>query len=304
MGGARAAAYGVVVTSHDVSLPDGRLLRVWEYGDPDGPVVVVHHGTPGAGGMFVPESATARDAAARGLRLLAADRAGYGTSHRHAGRVVADVAADTAAMCDALGVDRFHTWGLSGGGPHALACAALLPDRVISAASLAGVAPYDAEGLDWTDGMGQDNLDEFELSLRGEAALRPALEEGREAMSHDVEDIIAAIPTLLPPADVAALRGSVGPEILASDRIGLEHGVDGWLDDDLAFVAPWGFDPGSIAVPLLIWQGGADKMVPQGHGRWLIDHVPHTEAWQDPEEGHLSLLAGTPRVHEWLLSHG
>src|SRR3954471_22814819 len=147
----------VVERTHEIATPDGRTLHVHEAGDPGGRAVVTHHGTPSSGGHYTPHAA---DAAQRGLRLIGYDRPGYGGSTPHRGRTVADAARDVATILDALGVERFATWGQSGGGPHVLACAALLPDRCAAAASLAGVAPYDAQGLDWLAGQGEMNLAE------------------------------------------------------------------------------------------------------------------------------------------------
>src|SRR5919109_1263991 len=155
---------------HRIESPDDRVLAAVEGGDPNGPAVVVHNGTPMSRLLYAPHVA---DAKARGLRLIGYDRPGYGGSTPQPGRVVADAAADVAAIADALGIDRFGTWGISGGGPHALACAALLPDRVVAAASLAGVAPYDAKDLDWLAGMGEANVQEFALTLQGRGKLEP-----------------------------------------------------------------------------------------------------------------------------------
>jgi pimeloyl-ACP methyl ester carboxylesterase len=139
-----------------IGSPDGRALEAVDEGDPDGTLVVFHHGSPGAAVPFEPFD---RAAAALGIRLVTISRAGFGASTRHHGRTVADAAADAAALADHLGAERFLTMGWSGGGPHALACAALLPDRVRAVATIAGVAPYDARGLDWTAGMGESNQD-------------------------------------------------------------------------------------------------------------------------------------------------
>jgi len=142
-------------TSVDVLTPDGRRLAVEVAGPQDGEVVVFHTGTPSAGSLFAP---LLEAGAERGLRHVSYSRPGYGDSDRQPGRTIADCTHDVAAIADALGVERFYTTGHSGGGPHALACAALLPDRVNSATTTAGVAPFDAEGLDWLAGMGQENL--------------------------------------------------------------------------------------------------------------------------------------------------
>jgi len=288
-------------TEHPVTLPDGRVLVLHQTGDPDGVPVVTHHGTPEGGTVYAPH---AQDAAARGLRLISYDRAGYGGSTRDAGRDVAAVAADVGAALDAIGVGEFLTWGVSGGGPHALACAALLPDRVRAVASIAGVAPWDAEGLDPMEGMGEDNVEEFGLALQGEGPLRPLLEAFRDSVLTTTSAQLAEqMRSILAPVDVRALSGDAGDHLHASMVAGLARGVDGWLDDDLAFVRPWGFDLASIAVPVLVQQGGQDLMVPAAHGPWLAGHLPGATGWFEPDQGHLSITLDIGRVHAWLLGH-
>jgi pimeloyl-ACP methyl ester carboxylesterase len=289
------------VRQHEVRTRDGRLLAVVDAGDPDGDLVLVHHGTPSSGKLA---SWWVDDAAARGIRLVGFDRPGYGASDRHPGRTVADVATDALAIADALGVGEFRTWGVSGGGPHALACAALLPDRILSAAALAPVAPYEAEGLDWFAGMGQDNLDEFGAANEGEEPLRPYLSAAREGMlAAGAEGLADEMRSLLPSADVAVLTGDVLQFMYDWIADGLAAGCEGWLDDDLAFVAPWGFDLDSIAVPVLLVQGRQDLMVPYAHAEWLIKRIPGVEPRLLEDQGHLSLLADLAPVHEWLLAH-
>lgn len=284
----------------DVTLADGRTLRTYEVGDPSGTLVIYHHGTP-ASGLLAQSWAT--DCEEKSIRMVGYDRAGYGGSSRKAGRAIADIAGDIAAVADAAGADRFCTWGISGGGPHALACAALLADRVIAAAGLAPVAPYDADGLDFLAGMGQDNLDEFGAAAQGEDALRPYLDAQREELISTTPDGLSeAMSSLVPEVDRRALSGDLGQHLHASMLHGLGDGVDGWIDDDLAFVMPWGFDLGSIDVPLLLLQGEQDLMVPFAHGQWLAAHT-NAEARFLPADGHLSLDAKVPDVHSWLLGH-
>ncbi|MGE5829696.1 MAG: alpha/beta fold hydrolase, partial [Micromonosporaceae bacterium] len=202
-----------MATEHDIPTRDGRVLHAYDAGDPQGELVLVHHGTPCSG---VLAEWWVDDAAARGLRLVGYDRPGYGGSDRQPGRSVADVAADAATIADAFGAPRFRTWGVSGGGPHALACAALLPDRVIAAATLASVAPYDAAGLDWLAGMGQDNIDEFEAALAGEAELRAYLTTASaELVAVGPEGLVEAMRTILPPVDAAVITGAVGEFLYA-----------------------------------------------------------------------------------------
>jgi pimeloyl-ACP methyl ester carboxylesterase len=284
---------------HVIHAPDGRQLLAYEAGDPKGDLVVVHHGTPCSG---ILAGWWAEDAADSGVRLVGYDRPGYGGSDRHPGRTVADVAGDVEAIADALGVHQFRTWGVSGGGPHALACAALLPARVISAAVLASVAPYDAAGLDWLAGMGQDNLDEFGAAVAGEPSLRPYLTQASAQILAGGPDAVAeGMSSLLPEVDRRVLTGDVAEFMYAWLAGGQRNGVDGWLDDDLAFVRDWGFDPASIRVPLLVVQGRHDLMVPYAHGQWLAGHVPGATPRLTDDDGHLTLLADVATVHAWLL---
>jgi pimeloyl-ACP methyl ester carboxylesterase len=270
----------------DVAAGDGRTLRVRELGAPDGLPVIVHHGTPGSG---VHSPAEDRAAAAAGLRLIGFDRAGYGGSTPAPGRDVAAVAADVAAIADALGVARFATFGYSGGGPHVLATAALLPDRVTRAAAWSSVAPYDADGLDFLAGMADANVEEFSLALRGRAALEPVLAaEAASLAGADEEGVVAGLTPFCSPTDAAALR-EIAAWLASQMTAGLAPGAAGWVDDDLAFTLPWGFDLAAIRVPVALWQGGEDRFVPLAHGRWLAAHVPGADASLLPDEGHLSL---------------
>lgn len=274
------------------------MLEVHELGDPDGFPVVFHHGTPGSGTLYERWQTP-------GVRLIGYDRAGYGGSTRRAGRAVAHVVADIQALADALGLDRFATWGLSGGGPHALACAALLDDRLVAAASVAGVGPFGVDDLDWLEGMGEGNQKEFGLVLAGEEALRPALEDEREGLlGVTAEGLREAMAPHLGNADREALTGELAAAFHDNMTHGLAGGVDGWVDDNLAFVQPWGFDVGSIERRVLIVQGGDDLMVPKRHGLWLAEHVRGCETRIDDAEGHLTLVQNlVPEIHEWLLSH-
>jgi pimeloyl-ACP methyl ester carboxylesterase len=272
-----------------IQLPDGRRLDVRVTGPADGLPLVFHHGTPGAA---TPIHALERAAHARGLRLVTTSRPGYGTSTRQPGRSVVDVAADTDAVLAALGADRCLTMGWSGGGPHALACGARL-GAAAAVVVVAGVAPSEAAGLDWMAGMGEDNVVEFSAAVQGEDQLRPHLTELGELL-RDVRaaDIVASLESLLPDVDRAALTGEFGEDTAAAFREALRTGVDGWLDDDLAFVKPWGFSLEEISVPTMIWQGSADLMVPFAHGRWLASRLPAASVHLEDGEGHLSVGLG------------
>ncbi|HEY2947977.1 MAG TPA: alpha/beta hydrolase, partial [Micromonosporaceae bacterium] len=268
---------------------DGRPLEVATCGPADGRVLVFHHGTPSAPVLFGPVVDAASDA---GLRLVAYARPGYAGSERRPGRSVADVVEDVTDIADALGVPEFVTLGFSGGGPHALACAALLPERCLAAATIGGVAPFGATGLDWLAGMGPENIEEFGLAIEGPEALAPFLAgQAADLATVSAADIVAAFGGLLPAVDKEALTGVVAEWLAASCRRAVERGTDGWADDDAAFVAPWGFDLAQITVPVAIWQGSVDLMVPFAHGRWLADHVPTARAHLLEDHGHLSLTA-------------
>jgi|SRR5579862_1297108 len=282
-----------------VPTPDGRMVTVREGGDPAGLPVLAFAGTPGSSVFYGPH---VRDAAERGIRLVAYARPGYEGSSRNEGRAVADCAADVVAVCDALGIERCCVWGGSGGGPHALAAAALLPGRVAAAASIASVAPFDADGLDWFDGMGADNVDDFEVARAGGAAHRANLEQRREQLLATTPDDVTHVwESLLGPADRAVATGALAAALLEHVRAGIEGGVDGWVDDEQAFVAAWAFDLASIRVPILLWHGDQDRFVPPSHGAWLAERIPGVEARFTAEDGHLTLTERIPEVHAWLL---
>jgi pimeloyl-ACP methyl ester carboxylesterase len=272
-----------------ITLPDGRRLDIYVSGPEDGLPLLFHHGTPGS---RRPERPLERAAHARGLRYVCASRPGYGKSTRRAGRSVFDVVADTAAVLGSVGALECVVAGHSGGGPHALACAAGL-EGVRATLVIAGVAPADAAGLDFLAGMGEDNVVEFGNAFAGEAVLRPSLEAQRpELVSTEVSQMLGALGGLLPKVDRAVASDEIGADIIAQFRDGLSDGVDGWVDDDLAFTTPWGFSPNGVGSPVTLWQGDADLMVPFAHGQWLAGTIPGVEAHLLPGEGHLSIAVG------------
>jgi pimeloyl-ACP methyl ester carboxylesterase len=285
-----------------ITLPDGRDLELEVTGPDDGGLLLFHHGTPGASSQLGP---IAREAHGHDLRLVTWSRPGYGASSRQAGRTVADAVGDVGAILDHLGADTCLVAGWSGGGPHALACGALLGDRVRAVLCIAGVAPYEAEGLDWMAGMGEDNVEEFGATLRGEEPLRSFLDEARAALAHVAPDQIAdELASLLPPVDKKVMSGEFAEWLAANFRQAVAPGVDGWLDDDLAFAGSWGFDVADVAVPTYVWQGSEDLMVPFSHGEWLATHVPGVEAHLEQGEGHLSIgLGAIDRMLDLLARH-
>ena len=269
----------------DVRVGD-RRLRVHDTGPVDGTQehgsVVWQTGSPQTGALLAP---VVDAAAERGLRVVSYGRPGYGSSTRQPGRTVADAAADVDAIADALGIDRFFAVGASGGGPHSLATAALLGDRVAGAATLAGVAPYVDEG------------DRF-AGMQAPGGLRAAREglAAREAFAETDE----FDPESFIDVDYETLRGAWS--VLGDDagRAGAE-GPDGLVDDDVAFASDWGFDVRSIDVPVLVVQGELDRVVPASHGRWLFDACG-TELWMRPGDGHIAILRTLPAVFDWLVA--
>lgn len=276
---------GLAVES--VKTRDGRTLEVSVTGPDDASALIAHTGTPDDGSLH---RETLEQGARRRLRQVSYARPGYAGSDRHEGRSVADCASDVEAIADALGIERFHTVGWSGGGPHALGCAALLPDRVIAAATVAGAAPHNVEGLDWSVGMGEENIEEIGLAERGSAALVPFLERQVEEIRESTpDDLLAILGDLVSEPDRAALTADYAAESHASLLGAVSMGIWGWLDDDLAFVRSWGFDLDEIRVPVSIWHGREDRFVPLAHGEWLAANVPGAKANLVEGEGHISL---------------
>ncbi len=269
----------------DVPTPDGRSLRVHDTGAVLGgaPALVWHTGSPQTGALLDPLVAAT---SARGIRLVSYGRPSYGGSSPDRGRRVAAAAADVGAIAGALGLERFAVMGASGGGPHALACAALLPDRVTAAVSISGLAPYTGED-DWFAGMAAPE------------ALRAAA-EGPEARERHAE-VETFEPDSFTPADWAALEdrwAALGRDAGAAGAAGPE----GLIDDDLAFVTPWGFDLADVTVPVLVVHGGEDRVVPPAHADAIVRACPTAELWLRPRDGHISVLDACPVAMDWLLA--
>jgi pimeloyl-ACP methyl ester carboxylesterase len=277
-----------VASRHELDLPDGRRLVVHEEGPPSADVVVWHHGSPQSGELLPPVVAAAR---ARGLRVVSAARAGYGGSTRRPGRTVAGSASDVGRALDALGVARCLAVGASGGGPHALALAALRPDLVSGAVTLAGVAPFPGRGhdADWFAGMADDGG--LRAALDGPAAR----ERHGETAEFDGSSFTAADHTTL-----AGTWAALGADAARSGQAW----PGGQEDDDLAFVRPWGVELADVAAPTLVVQGGADRVVPRQHADLLVDALPAAELWLRPRDGHVSVLTALPVALDWWLSAG
>jgi pimeloyl-ACP methyl ester carboxylesterase len=268
---------------------DGRSVPVLAAGPPQGLALVFHTGTPAGLVEFAP---LIDAAGAAGLRTVMYSRPGYGASDALPGRRVADAAQDVAAVLDHVGAGRFVTAGWSGGGPHALAIAALLGDRCAAAATIAGVAPYHAEGLDWLAGMAEENVAEFGAALHGEGELTAFLATAAaELAGVTAAQVVDALGSLVTPADKAALTGGFATYIADSTRAAISAGIAGWRDDDLAFVRDWGIDLGQVTIPVSVWQGDQDAMVPLAHGEWLARRITTAHAHLLPGEGHLTLVS-------------
>lgn len=284
-------------TPSHVLLPDGRRLDIRVTGPKDGLLLVFHVGTWDAAVRFPQLERAAR---AHHLRLVTMSRPGYGDSTRHPGRRVVDVVPDTAAVLAALGADRCLVGGWSGGGPHALACPARL-DAALAAFVIAGLAPYDADDAEWASAMGADSVWVFDLALQGEDALRAELTADREKMKDATLADLMAADESVPEADRATLAGEFGEWYVASYREAVRNGVDGSVDDLLAFVKPWGFALDEVEIPTMLWHGTADLMLPVAHGRWLASRLPHARFHLEEGEGHLSLVAALDRMLEELV---
>jgi pimeloyl-ACP methyl ester carboxylesterase len=286
----------IMVTEADIHLADGRTLHAYDArpdrgasgsGTSGAPAAVFwHHGSPNIGSPPEPLFAAAE---ASGLHWVSYDRPGYGGSSPHDDRAVASAAADVAAIADALGIGRFAVLGHSGGGPHALACAALLPERVIAAVSVSAPAPFDAAGLDWFEGWSPGIAAENRAATGGRAALEAHWDQATP------EDMGA----FFTEADLAALDG--GWSWLAGVAgQAIEQGNEGYLEDTLASVRPWGFGPDAIRVPALIMHGAKDKMVPCAHGEWLAARCPAAALRIIPDAGHVTVLDSVPEALTWL----
>jgi pimeloyl-ACP methyl ester carboxylesterase len=273
----------LVVIEFDVAVGD-RVLRGFDTGGEGDLVVVWHHGTPNVG---APPRPLFESAEKLGIRWIGYDRPGYGGSSPHPDRSVATAALDVAAVTDHLGVERYAVMGHSGGGTHALASAALRPERVTAVVSVAGLAPFSADGLDWFEGMAASSVQSLLAASRGRAE-----KERFEASNIDYDPEFTS-------TDLAVLRGAwswlnevVGP--------GLESGPGPLIDDDLAYVGDWGFEPAQTVAPVLLLHGGRDRVVPPSHSKWLADHCPNSELRLFPEDGHLSILRHSGDALDWL----
>jgi pimeloyl-ACP methyl ester carboxylesterase len=285
---------------HEVVALAGGVLMVLEDGDPTGRPVLVHNGTPNSRLLFAGDVESARR---HGIRLISYDRPGYGGSTRRPGRTVADCAEDVRDIAGALGIDRLAVWGISGGGPHAIACAALLPDLVPAVGVLASVAPWGADGLDYFSGMGELNVQDTLLTLEDPVAARAKCESDRlEMLTQTLPELMGFLATLLAPVDAAVLTGEMGQYLIDATRSGIGADSGGWWDDGVAMLEPWGFEIDAIRTPVLLLHGRQDRFVPFAHGQWLAGAIPGVQARLTDEDGHLTLTPNhLDEVHAWLL---
>ena len=273
---------------HAVDVPTaGRVLHAYDVGPTersDELVVLWVHGTPNIGAPPEPLFEAARSL---GIRWIGYDRPSYGGSTPHPDATIATAAADARQIADQLGIGRFTVFGHSGGGARALACGALIPDRVVAVVSVSSPAPWPAPGLDYFAGMSDGGARELRAAARGRAELQEVL----AANEFDPESFI--------PADYAALEGSWS-WFNGIVEAATANGFDGMVADLVGAMAAWGFDPAAVSAPTLIIHGTADRMVPSSHSEWLAAHCPAAELRLQPEAGHISVLDSAPSALAWL----
>jgi pimeloyl-ACP methyl ester carboxylesterase len=270
-------------------------------GDPRGTPVLAHYGSPNTRHLYGEWIADARS---KGIRLICYDRPGYGGSTAYPGHTVASGAQDVRAIAEALGHDRIGIWGISGGGPYALGCAALLPDLAVAVAAVASVAPYGIEGFDYFAGMGELNVEDTKLFFADPRACRRDLRAAREELLEATpEQFAEMISSVLSPVDAAALTGDLARWLTESQQDGLSASDQGWWDDTASHLTSWGFDLRDIRVPVKIWHGRHDRMVPVQHGEWLAATIPGAEADISDHDGHVTMIGRIGEIHDWLLRH-
>lgn len=266
-------------------LKDGRELEILDNGINSDQAIIFHHGTPGHATAWL---SWLDEAAAAGVRALSYSRAGYGTSDRNPGRSVISINSDIAQVLDGKGINKFVAIGWSGGGPHALANT--FEPRNVGAISLAGVGAFGVDDLNFLEGMGPENHDEFGAALKGEAVITQWMNDNAVAMKNvSGNDIREAFSGLIGDADKEVLEGATADAMAATMRSGLAVSFDGWIDDDLVFIKHWGFDLAAITKPVILWQGDQDLMVPHAHSYWLEKHIPTAKLTFIPGHGHISL---------------
>lgn len=269
-----------------LKLSDGRFLEYFDNGIASTSAIVFHHGTPGHAFAW---SQWLDRAAARGIRALSYSRAGYGISDRNEGRTVLSNNGDIRQLLDSFGILNFISIGWSGGGPHALATTQLAGSK--GAITLAGVGAYGVDDLDFLAGMGPENEEEFSEALKGEVAISAWMDANAGAFKNVTGDQVReSFGGLISQADKDVINGDFAEEMATTMRKGLAVSFDGWIDDDIAFIAPWGFSLSAITQPIQLWQGDQDLMVPHAHSFWLEKHIPTSSLNFVPGHGHISLI--------------
>lgn len=276
----------------------GRVLGYEQFGDPHGKPVVFLHGTPGSRSGPHPRDIRLYP---QEIRLIAYDRPGYGHSERFKGRTVADAAADVEDLADALGVERFAVAGRSGGGPHALACAALLPERVTRVASLVTCGPRDLMGDDWYQGMAERNIEWYRVAETGIDAYTEFVSPEMNSRRADPESALPTNHADVPKPDRAAgSEYGIMSGLVGTYEEGLRPGVGGWIDDNLALVSPWGFDLATLHTPVLLWHGAEDVFSPVSHSHWLQQRIPQARLKLAQGKAHLGAIEELPGLLPWL----
>jgi pimeloyl-ACP methyl ester carboxylesterase len=291
----------IEVKTRTISVGGGRELCVEIAGEPDGKPVLVHPGEPMSRRLY---GGWIADAERKGIRLIGYDRPGYGGSTARPDYTVASAAQDVRAIAEALGYDRLGIWGISGGGPYALGCAALLPDVAVAVAAVASPAPYGVGDLDYFAGMGESNVEGYKLLLSDPKAARRGLREGREEiLAATPEQFAEALKSFISPADAEVLTGGLLQWLTETQKVALSAGDQGWWDDQAATMRGWGFDLRDIRVPVKIWHGRQDRFVPVQHGQWLAASIPGAEADISDRDGHLTMIGRVGEIHDWLLRY-
>jgi pimeloyl-ACP methyl ester carboxylesterase len=284
------------VTQQVIGVSDGRRVAVDCWGDTKGFPVFIMHGTPGGRSGPIPRASVLYQL---GIWLISYDRPGYGESDRQPGRKVSNAAHDVLEIADYLGVDEFGVVGRSGGGPHALACAALIEEkRLRNVAVLVGLAPSDARGLDWFEGMTDSNVNEYELAALDHGdAVAADLTRRAEEIRQKPESLLYALEREMSESDKrVAFDAGIRRRLLETYREAVRYGPFGWIDDVLAFRGPWGFELDEIAAPVWLWHGGEDRFVPAAHSRWMADKIPNAHIEVEPGAAHFGAMEILPRV--------
>ena len=282
----------------EVEVPDGRVLTYDVSGTDDGWPVFLLHGTPGSRMGPRPRASVLYRL---GVRLIAHDRPGYGGSTRCEGRTVADVAKDITLIADDLGVEHFSVVGRSGGGPHALACAALVPGRVVRAAVLVSFAPADAAGLDWFAGMGEANTHEFGVAHEDAPTLTERLRLRADRAMEKPDTFIEFLRAQMSDSDKSIADGVAFRRLFAETYVeALKNGPYGWVDDAVALRGNWGFRLEDIQGTVRLWHGADDTFAPVDHSRWIASRIPNAEVQVQEGAAHFGAMEILPDILGWL----